>query len=406
MLPAYDNGRSVEMKYPTVMDELSTLHAANERNNLARYGDGELRLCTGGSAISQDAHPALAAELREILTGRTRAIPCIPPHRPDSPRAKFWTQYWQSKFVSLYMCYGTYGSSWVTRPDSAPWIDTTEYWELVAKLWRGKHVLFFTGGDSLFPDILREETEGYQFKTVPKKNAYAEVDNIVRIAESYTGEHDIVLLACGAAATVAAHRLAAKGVHAVDIGHMSMFLTVKGAYQMDLDQLASPYYRSQLDEAHNVKKWGTGGYSHVPMVYEFAVKLAATSILDYGCGRGTFKKTWNEQRLLGGVIEYDPGIPGKDVIPKPADLVVCTDVLEHVEPELIDNVLKHIHAVGRKGAYFVIATKPSNKVLPDGRNSHLIQQPLPYWKEKIDALGYANVRYDDGRKHITVWATK
>ena len=393
-------------QYPFVASEIFTITQAVNGRNLSRFGDGELRLATGGSAISQDAHPALASELQAILQGYTNAYPCIPPIRPDSPRVRFWTKYWNPEFVRIYGC-REYGSSWVTRPDSAPWIDTPSYWDTVAKLWRGRHVLFVSGGDSLFPDIIREEANGYElFPRVPKRNAFADVERIVSRAESYRGPRDIVLLACGAAATVAAHRLAALGVHAVDIGHMSMFLTVKGAYQMNLDQLASPYYRKQLDDAHNVKKWGTGGYSHVDAAAAFARELGASSILDYGCGRGTFKTTIAEKKLPLSVVEYDPGIPSKDVIPKPADLVVCTDVLEHVEPELIDNVLRHIHAVGRKGAYLIIARNASNKVLPDGRNSHLIQEGLAYWRAKIDALGYSAVRYEDGRKHITVWAKK
>lgn len=392
-----------------VMDEFETIQAALFGHNLSRFGDGELRLARGGKAISQKADSNLANELRKILAGKTAVICCVPPIYPPAkkrnhPRMKFWSKYQAPEYMMLYGPQ-LYGSSFVTRPDSAPWIDTPDYWDRVAALWRGKDILYVTGGDSHLPTIMRDEASYLSMFRCEKRDAYSQVDEIVEECRIWQGT---VLLAAGATGTVVAHRLASIGVHAVDIGHMGMFYTVKGAYEMDLDQLATPYYRDQLATAHKVKKWGTGGYSHVPASVEFAKKIGAASVLDYGCGRGTFKKTVEgmDPRPFKSVIEYDPGVPGKDIIPKPADLVVCTDVLEHVEPDLLDNVLKHIYAVGRKGAYLVIARKASNKVLPDGRNSHLIQAGMDFWGPKVEAMGYSKVKLEDGRKHILAWCSK
>jgi hypothetical protein len=63
--------------------------------------------------------------------------------------------------------------------------------------------------------------------------------------------------------------------------------------------------------------------------------------------------------------------------------VVCTDVLEHIEPELIDNVLDHLKDLTRKVAFLAIATRPARKNLADGRNAHLIIQPSSWWLAKL-----------------------
>ena len=106
--------------------------------------------------------------------------------------------------------------------------------------------------------------------------------------------------------------------------------------------------------------------------------MQTRSVLDYGSGKGYLGK-----ELPFPIWEYDPAIPGKDQSPRPADLVVCTDVLEHIEPEKLIHVLRDLSRCVLKVGYFVIHTGPSGKVLADGRNSHLIQQPPEWWRMKL-----------------------
>lgn len=106
-----------------------------------------------------------------------------------------------------------------------------------------------------------------------------------------------------------------------------------------------------------------------------------STVLDYGCGQGHFK------RVLGikyDIREYDPSIEGKDTRPSPADVVVCADVLEHVEPALIANVLSDLRNLTLRTAIMVIATKPSKKILADGRQSHLIVENAAWWRRRIE----------------------
>lgn len=64
-------------------------------------------------------------------------------------------------------------------------------------------------------------------------------------------------------------------------------------------------------------------------------------------------------------------------------MVVCIDVLEHIEPECLDDVLDHIRMLTRKMAFLTVATTAARKEYADGRNTHLIQKPYEWWLPKI-----------------------
>lgn len=105
------------------------------------------------------------------------------------------------------------------------------------------------------------------------------------------------------------------------------------------------------------------------------------TLLDYGCGQGHLSRACADWGLP--IFEYDPAIPGKDELPAPADIVVCADVLEHIEPECIDAVLTHLQALTRKILIAVIATRPAVKTLADGRNAHVLLMTPMQWFDKL-----------------------
>lgn len=120
------------------------------------------------------------------------------------------------------------------------------------------------------------------------------------------------------------------------------------------------------------------------------LEMGYTDVLDYGCGKSTLAKS-----LPFPIKEYDPAVPGKMDPPEPADFVVCTDVLEHIEPEYLDSVLDDLKRLTLKKALLVVATRPANKTLEDGRNAHLIIQPLAWWLGKIgDRFDIEDVKED------------
>lgn len=146
-------------------------------------------------------------------------------------------------------------------------------------------------------------------------------------------------------------------------------------------------YRDQLQALHRSLRWGKDGKFHAVAVNDLANRTGSTVLLDYGCGRSTLKKTLKVLNSVLVVNEYDPGIPQYSTPPTGAyDLVVCTDVLEHVEPEFVDAVLARIFGMATRAIYFQIACRPARLKLPDGRNAHLTVEPPEWWKAKLMRL--------------------
>lgn len=144
-------------------------------------------------------------------------------------------------------------------------------------------------------------------------------------------------------------------------------------------ELISAEYRELNYRLHRENlAYGIGGGRHADTVEKLAKSVGSQSVLDYGCGKGYLAKELNFP-----IWEYDPAIPGKDESPRPSDIVVCTDVLEHIEPEKIDDVLYDIKRCLKKVGYLIINTGPAHKTLPDGRNTHLLQRDKQWWTERL-----------------------
>lgn len=125
--------------------------------------------------------------------------------------------------------------------------------------------------------------------------------------------------------------------------------------------------------------YGVWGDHWADTTKSIANSIKAQTILDYGCGKGLLKKTLPQLNI----IEYDPGIPGKDEVPEPADLVVCADVLVFVGPTRIARVFDDLVRCAEKAIYIVIPFHP-----PERRNlrvSHYIDEPLSWWLDELTA---------------------
>lgn len=380
-----------------VLDEQTTL-ASCTSNSIARFGDGELRVALGGAAVSQRADPTLAHELLAILRSKTPGLLVGVPNFESTPRQDVWNKYREGRYATLYAQGREYASSFISRPDSAPWIDRAEYWESVRDLWRARDVVLVAGDrKSLHPDMM-PEARSVRVVTGPSQNAYSEIGRIEREIGTPKGP---VIMCLGCSATALAARLHRRGVHALDLGHIGMFMRHAGAYSFTPADLATADYRRQLQEKHATSVWGKHGHSHAPEISAFLHEIGGRSVLDYGCGRATLAKALPHVKTF----EYDPGVIGKHHLPKVADLVVCTDVLEHIEPPLLDGVLRHIYLLASRGAYLVIATREAREKLPDGRNAHLIVEPPAWWIDKLRQQGWADLRSEE-RKGLCVWLRK
>ena len=139
-------------------------------------------------------------------------------------------------------------------------------------------------------------------------------------------------------------------------------------------------YRELNRQLHETSpEYGTSGKKWAPVVLDLYGKYDCDSVLDYGCGKQTLSKTL--PHLL--VQDYDPCIQELSAEPEPADLVVCGDVMEHVEEGCVDDVLDHVMGLTNKAALFVIATRPAKKILADGRNAHITIKPVNWWVTRL-----------------------
>lgn len=139
--------------------------------------------------------------------------------------------------------------------------------------------------------------------------------------------------------------------------------------------LITPEYRDLQSQFHEAKPhYGTSSNKHVDSIASLAKALGTRDILDYGCGKAMLQKG-----LPFPIQNYDPAILEYCRPPTPAALVICTDVLEHIEPSCLKDVLDDLARLTLTALYVNVSCKPAKKELPDGRNAHLIIESPNWW---------------------------
>lgn len=146
-------------------------------------------------------------------------------------------------------------------------------------------------------------------------------------------------------------------------------------------------YADTLKHQHHGTEWGTTAMKWSGLAVRDLIneRPYLRTALDYGCGKGTLARgcpgpEWSE---------YDPGIPHKDVCPAgPFDLVTCTDVIEHVEPDKLDAVVAHLSELTGKVLFMDIPCVPSLSVFSEGpwkgQDLHLIVEDPEWWIDKFE----------------------
>jgi hypothetical protein len=214
------------MKYPTVRSEEETIARVLAGASISRYGDGEFKIAAGNGCVSQIPDKRLTTELREILCKTNpKCIVGIPRLDPRSPKIENWRKYKDiyPRFLSPAV---DYYSAFITRPDSAPWIYTKEFFGKIESLWREQRVILVSGSDrSLTTDFLYQRgVKQVRHVECARRDAYAQIDDLELQIRSECANWGIkrVLLCCGPTATCLAWRLS-DALHAIDLGHIGMF---------------------------------------------------------------------------------------------------------------------------------------------------------------------------------------
>ena len=138
-------------------------------------------------------------------------------------------------------------------------------------------------------------------------------------------------------------------------------------------------YRELNRQLHADRKdYGRSSSRWAPVVMNLCSQIESTDVLDYGCGKAELNL-----HLPFELKKYDPAIKKYEAKPEPADIVVCTDVMEHVEPQFIDNVLDDLVRLSPHLCLLNVATRLAVKTLADGRNAHISHHPIEWWMPKI-----------------------
>lgn len=135
---------------------------------------------------------------------------------------------------------------------------------------------------------------------------------------------------------------------------------------------------------HENPDYGVASIGYAPLVAQVIEAFGVTEMLDYGAGKGRLGVALREHipRPLT-IHHYDPAVTKWSAPPAPCGFVACIDVLEHIEPALLDNVMNDLQRVTSGVGLFTVHTEAAIKVLPDGRNAHLIQEPPRWWLPRI-----------------------
>lgn len=149
-------------------------------------------------------------------------------------------------------------------------------------------------------------------------------------------------------------------------------------------------YAKLQKELHAEGSYGVSGKNFVPTIFhgisQLAKKHGSVTVLDYGSAGGKTMQAVREHLIVPPGVEefcYDPFVEAFSGPPMPADFVICTDVMEHVEPECTWAVLNDIHNLTKKLVFFSIALKPATKSLADGRNAHINLRDAEFWIREI-----------------------
>ena len=211
------------------LDMARTLDVVHEeRLSLARFGDGEyLMMANEDHSIQfQRNSPELHHELTNAMNpdwlapGRV-LVALSPLFRGNLHWLSVWIGTWPI-LKPLIDPAKRYGNTLVSRPvffqqEGAAGL---AQWR---RLWQGRDVLVVTGRGSrfeLFPALFDGAGKVDFLYTAPL-HAFSEREEIMQGVVERATPNTLVLLSLGPTATILAHRIAAAGIQALDIGHIS-----------------------------------------------------------------------------------------------------------------------------------------------------------------------------------------
>ncbi len=140
---------------------------------------------------------------------------------------------------------------------------------------------------------------------------------------------------------------------------------------------------------------GKSTTTYALIIKEIINKNKISTMLDYGCGKGSF---YNKEFILNNkkinslkdlwsidIDLFDPCYEEHSSIneDKYYDMTICIDVLEHIPSQDIDWVLYKIFNKTKKYVFMNVACYPAIALLPNGKNAHININNPQWWHKKI-----------------------
>lgn len=152
-----------------------------------------------------------------------------------------------------------------------------------------------------------------------------------------------------------------------------------------------PSYHETVEQYRKLYSpfYGSTAYLYFDLIAREVLARNPESILDYGCGRSDLvAHFWNDGKRR--IARYDPAVPNHETMPDGEfNLVLCTDVMEHILMTDVDQVLREVRRKSRQ-ALFTISLRPARAKLPDGRNAHVTLLSADEWMAWLtDVFGRA-----------------
>ena len=164
--------------------------------------------------------------------------------------------------------------------------------------------------------------------------------------------------------------------------------------------------QAKLFHKLNKDNWiGEAIPEHKEAIFENIKNKNVNTILDYGCGKARFHKLLFKDLKHLKITKFDPAV--EEFSNKPQglfDLILCIDVLEHIEENKLKEIIEDIFNYGNN-VIFTITCYPATQILPNGKNAHYTIKEPNWWDELLKPyFGKYTVFYktDSKRSSITI----
>lgn len=139
------------------------------------------------------------------------------------------------------------------------------------------------------------------------------------------------------------------------------------------------------------KTWsGSLAIPHIVPVMDLANEIGATSLLDYGCGKGLhYERPYNAGGLWPAEItKYDPAWPEYAAEPTGKfDIVVCTHVLGSIPLSDLRTVIDRLYSFAIKAIYVGEIIGPVKKKVFSRPELHPFDFDEPEWRSHLRRPG-------------------